>query len=177
MYLILNVLSDAHASASFLPKSSLYGLMFLDFVASLVLGPICLVVAILIQEVELGFLPSCTIVPITMLCIIVLGCILFAAPFTYLGMSALKNNERSYLVPSIIVKPIVFTVLVGIVIYQARTNVCFEVLMSPTLKILGIVLFTIFGVLELLYIIMMVEVWRMMKPRARNLNVHTITII
>merc|ERR1712107_435221 len=71
-----------------------------------------------IQEVELGFLPSCTIVPITMLCIIVLGCILFAAPFTYLGMSALKNNERSYLVPSIIVRPIVFTVLVGIVTNQ-----------------------------------------------------------
>ena len=165
----------SESSASFLPKSSLYELMFTDLVASLIIGPVCLIVAILLQEMELEFLPSCMVIPITMFCIIVLGCCLFDAPFTYLGMSALKNNDRSYLVPSMIVKPIVFTVLVGIVIYQARTNACFEVFMSPTLKFVGIVFVTVGGVLELLYIIMMVEVWRAMKPRGRTMS--TVAII
>ena len=134
--------------------------MLTDLATSLIIGPLCL---ILLQEIELECLPSCMVIPNTMMCITLLGCCMFDAPFTYLGMSGLKKNDRSYLVPCMIVKPIEFTIWVGIVIYQAaRTNACFEVFMSPTLKMVGIVFITVGVVLDLLYIIMMVEVWIVM---------------
>jgi len=158
----------SESPTSFLPKSFFYGLMFTDLVASLIIGSFCLTIAILLQEIELEFLPSCMVVPIKMHCIIVLGCCLFDAPFTHFGLSALKNNDRSYLVPSIVVKLIVFTVLVGIMIFEANTNTCFEVYLSPTWKFVGFIFVTVCSVFDLLYILMMVKVWRMMKPGGRS---------